>query len=286
MNKSKHTSVFLDEAVQALSVVAGGKYIDATFGEGGHSRLIQSMGGTVLGIDADKNQVLKQEENTIHVVQGNFAHIEEIAQEAHMIPVDGVLFDFGLSMEQLDKSRRGFSYKRYDEPLDMRIGESDITAQEILEKTNAEELTELIVKYSEDLQSEKIARAIIRHRKENQIATVGDLISIINKTLETIGIYHEKTKSQVYARIFQALRIVVNNEFESIKKGLDGALKILKPGGRMVIISFHSLEDRIVKLFGREHASVLKDEKIHVERKRKLQNFERSAQLRVFIKNI
>lgn len=279
-----HRSVFLKEAIEALAVRPNGRYIDATHGEGGHSALIRASGGQVLGIDADVSQVQKHEDLDYTVVVGNFANIQTIAKENDFIPVDGVLFDFGLSMEQLSKSRRGFSYQRLDEPLDMRIGENDVTAQEILEDTASEELVSLLSKYSEELNAQAIAYEIVKTRKEGAFATVGDLISVINRVLDNKNIHGQMFRSQVYARIFQALRIIVNDEFETIEKGLEGALQILKPAGRIVVITFHSLEDRIVKLFAREHATDLEDDRIKVEKSRKLQTFERSARLRLFIK--
>lgn len=271
-----HTSVFLEEAVDALNVQKGKKYIDATFGEGGHSRLIQSKGGIVLGIDADKVQATKEEELT--VVHGNYGNIREIAEGHDFVPSAGVLFDFGLSMVQLRTGGKGLSYRNDNEELDMRLGDSGIPAHEYLNTASFEELSELITKYSEDLSSERIARRIVIFRSKKPIETVGDLKSIINEATRMQGIAREKT----YARIFQAVRIIVNEELTQIKQGLEGAYEILESGGRIVIISFHSIEDRIVKAFVRSKG--LKPKKISVHKNRKLQTFERSATLRIIEK--
>lgn len=271
-----HTSVFLEEAVQALNVRQGMKYIDATFGEGGHARLIQSKGGTVLGLDADRIQATKEHELT--VVHGNYAEIKTIAEEHGFIPVSGVLFDFGLSMVQLKTGGKGLSYKNDNEPLDMRLGDEGQPASEYLNTAPFEDLAELITKYSEDLSSERIARRIVVFRAKKPIATVGDLKSIVIEATRMQGKALEKT----YARIFQAVRIIVNDELGQIKLGLEGAYEILEPGGRIVIISFHSLEDRLVKAFVRSKG--LKQQRISVQKSRKLQTFERSATLRIIEK--
>lgn len=271
-----HTSVFLEEAVEALNVREGKKYIDATFGEGGHARRIRAQGGIVLGIDADKVQATKEEELT--VVNGNYGNIQEIAQENDFVPAAGVLFDFGLSMVQLRTGGKGLSYRNDEEELDMRLGEGGMPANEYLNTASYEELSELITKYSEDLSSERIARRIVIFRSKKSIETVGDLKNIINEATRKQGISREKT----YARIFQAVRIIVNDELTQIKQGLEGAYEILEPGGRIVIISFHSVEDRIVKAFVRSKG--LKPKKISVQKNRKLQTFERSATLRVIEK--
>ncbi len=271
-----HTSVFLEEAVEALNVENGKKYIDATFGEGGHARQIQSKGGIVLGIDADKIQATKEKE--IKVVNGNYGDIRQIAEEHDFIPVAGILFDFGLSMVQLKTGGKGLSYKNNDEPLDMRLGENGQTAAEYLNSALPEQLVEDITKYSEDLVSNRIAHRIVRYRSEKQMETVGDLKKVIDDATGMHGRALEKT----YARIFQAVRIIVNDELTQIRRGLEGAYEILEDGGRIVIISFHSIEDRVVKAFVRSKG--FKQQRIPVQKNRKLQTFERSATLRVIEK--
>ncbi len=276
--------MFLNETIRELRITKGGKYIDATFGEGGHANAIHAEGGEVLGIEADENQHRKHIDGSIPVVLGNFKNIVQIAKENDFYPVKGIVFDLGLSMEQLNLSRRGFSFKKPEEPLDMRIGDTEVTASEILQRTNLEDLSMILVKYSEDQMAESIAKAIIATRSRNPMDTVADLTEIIRKTLEHKGITSEQTIGKTYARIFQALRIYVNDEFDSLRQALSGSIELLETGGRLVIISFHSLEDRIVKLFARQHASEMKHVRVEVDDERSLQKFERSAQLRVLEK--
>lgn len=279
-----HTSVFLNETVRELHVTPGGKYIDGTFGEGGHAQAIVAAGGIVLGIEADILQHQKHTGSSIRVVHGNFKDIEHISKESDFFPVQGVLLDLGLSMEQLNKSRRGFSFRKPEEPLDMRIGESDITAAEILQKTEKSELETILAKYSEDQFAQAIAQQIVALRSHQPFITVADLTSVVRNTLNKKNITSEQVIEKTYARIFQALRIYVNDEFDSLRKALEGSLSIVSPGGRIVIITFHSLEDRIVKLFARERSETIKHIRVEVGKERKLQKFERSAQLRVLEK--
>ena len=264
-----HTTVFLHEAIKALNVKPGNTYIDATYGEGGHTQEIISQGGTVLAIDADKVQVAKGIERNHSVVQGSFKDMVTIAKENHLEHVDGILFDFGLSMEQLSKSGKGFSYKNNQEPLDMRLGEEGETAAELLNSLQGEELISDIMKYSEEKYSIDIAKRILGHRRKKALATVGDLKKVIDEIVP-----EEEPRHKVYARIFQAVRIITNSELEQIQKGLEGALGLIQSGGVIVTITFHSLEDRLVKKMGA----------INVERVRPLQSFERSAHLRVLQK--
>ena len=267
-----HTPVLLQKAIENLNVSTGGKYIDATFGEGGYSYEILERGGTVLGIDLDFSQISnpKSQIQNLKLVQGNFADIESIAKENGFYPVDGVIFDLGLSMRQIKESGRGFSYKKLDDPLDMRLNINyKLTAEELIKRSDEKVLYEIFAKNSEEIRSKEIA-AVVKSRKV--MKSVGDLVSSIDRA---IGY----KSSSVYARIFQALRIEVNNEFENLKKGLTGAVNILKRKGRIVIVSFHSLEDRIVKNFSRE-------KKLNFLSKKPitgLRSFERSAKLRTII---
>ena len=264
-----HTTVFLHEALKALNIQPGNTYIDATYGEGGHTQEIMNQGATVLAIDADKVQVAKGRKRNHAVVQGLFKDIVAIAKENHLEHVDGILFDFGLSMEQLSKSGKGFSYKNNQEPLDMRLGEEGETAAELLNSLQGEELISDIMKYSEEKYSIGIAKRILGHRRKKAFATVGDLKKVIDEIVP-----EEEPRHKVYARIFQAIRIITNSELEQIQKGLEGALGLIQSGGVIVTITFHSLEDRLVKKMGA----------INVERVRPLQSFERSAHLRVLQK--
>lgn len=267
-----HHPVLLKKVIEGLRVKKGGFYVDATFGEGGYTKEILKKGGLVLAIDLDKEQILnfKNKDLRLKCVYGNFADIEMIAKKNNFYPVDGVVFDLGLSMRQLNESKRGFSYKKDEEVLDMRIDLSQkIRAIDLIKKSTKEELTEIFSKYSEEINSKKIAEEI---KKSKKVETVFDLKKIIDKAL---GFKSEKT----YARIFQALRIAVNNELENLKKGLEGALKIVKKEGRIIVVSFHSLEDRIVKKF-------VKEKKLKFANKKPIFgdfSYERSAKLRIIL---
>lgn len=266
-----HHSVLLQEAIDGLNIIPGGKYIDATAGEGGHLGGIAERGGNVLGIDWDDSQKLNN-----NIVRGNFAEIEKIARENNFFPVDGILFDLGLSMHQIKSSERGFSYQNADEPLDMRINLGiKVKASDIVNSCREDELYELIAGYSEDVNSRTISRAIVNGRRFKRIEKVGDLLNIIVKTL---GNRDKKT----FARVFQSLRIAVNNEPDNLKLGLSGALSILKTGGRISIISFHSLEDRLIKKFGQINGLIQVNKK--VIRGNSSIIYERSAKLRIFEK--
>ncbi|MDH7476642.1 MAG: 16S rRNA (cytosine(1402)-N(4))-methyltransferase RsmH [Microgenomates group bacterium] len=273
-----HTPVLLKEVIEGLKIKPGGLYIDATVGEGGHFKEIIKQGGKVLGIDLDPWQVTRLLTNKEcltdnKLVVGNFAEIEEIAKKNHFFPVDGVLFDLGLSMEQINRSGRGFSFKKKDEPLDMRLNSSiSLTAADLINSLSEDKLYEIIAKYSEELNSRSIAKAIVFARRLKKIEKVGQLLEIINQVVRN-------QKLSTYRRVMQALRIAVNQDLINLKRGLSGALKILKKKGRIAIISFHSLEDRIVKKFIMENNLKL-IKKIFAAEKSK-NYFERSAKLRI-----
>jgi len=273
-----HTPVLLELAIKGLKVKKGGKYIDATVGEGGHLEKILLLGGKVLAIDLDNWQVKRlkkkhQDKQNLIFINNNFSHIEKIANKWSFSPVDGVLFDLGLSLEQITKSGRGFSYKKLEEPLDMRISKRfKTTAKDIVKSLSEENLYEIFSRYSEELYSRPIAQAIVRTRRITKIKKVKDLLRIIDKVVGRKDI-------KVYGRIFQALRIAVNNEIENLKQGLLGALRILKTDGRIVVISFHSVEDRVVKEFTKRNNLRLLTKKIM--KKGKGAVFERSARLRI-----
>jgi len=272
-----HTPVLLQSAIEALAIKANGIYVDATLGEGGHTKELVSLGAKILAIDRDEKQVarlrLEYRNNAgVTIVSSNFSHIEEIAKKEGVVPVNGVLFDLGLSMIQLKEGGVGLSYKNDSEPLDMRLDETTTTtAAELLNTTIKDDLYHFIAKNSEEIHSGQIVNAIIEARSKKKIYTVGDLKSVINRA---IG----RSDESIYRRIFQALRIEVNNEFENLVAGLNGALNITKKGGRIVVITFHSTEDRIVKQF-------IADKKLKSVYKKiitgdKSKKFEKSAKLR------
>ncbi len=266
-----HTPVLLKSAIENLGVKKGGIYIDATYGEGGYTEEILSRGGRVLAIDLDPKQIesSKLKDKNLMMAVGNFADMEKIARERGLDKVDGVVFDLGLSMGQLDFGGRGLSYNKPDEEIDMRIGRNDgMKASELIFKLKEDELYEVLARGSEEIKSKDIARSIKAGKK---ITTVAELIIAIDRA---VG-FKSRT---VYARIFQALRIEVNHEFDNLKKGLEGAAALLNKDGKIVVVSFHSLEDRIVKSFGRTHGFKFKNEKKHDRGERR--SFERSAKIR------
>jgi 16S rRNA (cytosine1402-N4)-methyltransferase len=275
-----HTSVYLNEAVDALNVVAGKKYVDATFGQGGHARLIAESGGVVIGIDQDKNQVAL--EKKLKVYEGNFRNIDEVVFKHGWTKIDGVIFDLGLSMHQLKSGNKGLSFKNDDEVLDMRLSSEGKTASEYLNEVELEELSSALSKNSEDLNSLKIAREIFLKRKNIEIWTVGQLKNAITKAT---GLNTENA-IKTFARIFQALRMIVNDELASIREGLIKACNLLNPGGVMVVITFHSVEDRVVKQIFNNLKEKGEISRIGVARSRKLLSFERSATLRIFKKHV
>lgn len=275
---TKHTPVLLKETIEALQVTKGRKYIDATFGLGGHSQEILKQGGQVLGIDLDKESLALREKELrsehLTLAHGNFADIEDIAQANDYTAVHGVLFDLGLSMWQIRESRKGFSYEQEDELLDMRIRSTALglqtqTAADIVNSYTEDQLYDIFTKYAEELDSRPIARALVQSRRVKRIETVRDLKNVIQSVSNTIS---------TLARIFQALRVEVNNEFESIKRGLDGALSILAKDGRIVVITFHPSEDRLVKKWIRKHDVSASKKALRAKQGEK---FERSALLRV-----
>lgn len=268
-----HTPALLKEAVESLNVIPGNKYIDATFGEGGYSQEILNRGGKVLAIEWDSDQIQnsKLENRNFRLAHGNFADIETVARKNDFFPVSGVIFDLGLSMGQIESSGRGFSYRKMGEPLDMRIDKvgQEMTAADSIKEKGPSDLYDILAKNSEELKSKAIAEEI---KKTKRLETVGDLITAIDRA---VGF---KSKS-VYARIFQALRMEVNHEQENLKRALVGASRIMMRDGRIVVVSFHSLEDRIVKNFGKKHRELEKK-----PYSGKLgRSFERSAKIRTII---
>jgi 16S rRNA (cytosine1402-N4)-methyltransferase len=246
---STHTPVLLAEALKALVVQPGGRYIDSTIGGGGHAAAIlehSSPGGQLLGIDADPDAIkavrerFKDSKESILIVNDNFINLQSICIKYDFFPVHGILFDLGLSSLQVNGNGRGFSFQ-HDAPLDMRLNPGQkITAADIVNTTPEERLAHLIKTYGEERNSHRIARLII---KERPIRTSGQLARLIEKGVGRRGKLHPATKT------FQALRIAVNHELEHLEMALRQAIDLLGYEGRLVVISYHSLEDRIVKRF-------------------------------------
>lgn len=243
-----HRPVLLPQVISYLNVVCGGKYIDATIGGGGYTYEILKRGGIVLGIDADEEAIRYVEAKVkinkeLFLEEGNFANIKSIARKYDFETVSGIIFDLGMSSYQIDMSGRGFSFHK-DEILDMRMGsEVRLKASDILNNFSEERLYEIFSSFSEELNSRAIAHAVFRARtlKQNIVRTE-DLVNIVNKV---IGKYDPK----VLARVFQALRVAVNNEIEMLKTGLFEAADLLASKGVVIVLSYHSLEDRAVKKF-------------------------------------
>lgn len=249
MNQFNHIPVLLEDAVDGLNVSAGKRYIDATLGGGGHTSLILQKGGTVLGIDQDqdaidyvtKTQESRLRNKELRVIKGNFEDIKKLANDNGFEKVDGILFDFGVSSYQLDNSGRGFSIRR-DEKLDMRMDmEATLSALDVINSYPKDRLIEIFYTYGEEHNAKKIAEAIIERRRKTEIRTTKELKEICEK------ISHKDEKIHPATKVFQAIRIEVNNEIGVIKKGVGEAVELLAPKGRLVAISFHSLEDRVIK---------------------------------------
>ena len=251
-----HITVLLDEAVEALAVRPDGCYLDGTFGRGGHSRLIlQKLGpeGRLLGFDKDPQaiatgQALAAEDGRFVIVQRSFAEMgSEIAARGLTGKVDGILLDLGVSSPQLDDPERGFSFMN-DGPLDMRMDpDRGISAAEFVNTASQEEIARVFKEYGEERFSGRMARAVVERRAITPFERTGDLAEV----LKVANPAWEKGKHPA-TRTFQGLRIHVNNELGDLEAGLEAALESLAIGGRLVVISFHSLEDRIVKLFMRK----------------------------------
>jgi 16S rRNA (cytosine1402-N4)-methyltransferase len=250
-----HIPVLAREVIQNLSVQPGGRYIDCTLGGGGHAQTIlehSSPGGQLLGIDADPDSIraagnrLQAFGKSVLLVNDNFANLKDICVKYDFFPVHGILFDLGLSSPQLDEGDRGFSFQM-DAPLDMRFSPTQRTTAADIVNTYAEiELARIIKTYGEETASRQIARAIVQKRP---IRTTSQLADIVE---QAVGGRHGKIHPAT--RTFQALRIVVNHEMENLESALNQAVSLLGFGGRLVVISYHSLEDRIVKNFMRKEA--------------------------------
>ena len=253
-----HITVLLDEAVEALTVRADGCYLDGTFGRGGHSRLILSKlgpDGRLLGFDKDPQaiatgQALAAEDGRFVIVQRSFAEMAAAIQEQALAgKVQGVLLDLGVSSPQLDDPERGFSFMN-DGPLDMRMDPSrGVSAAEFIAQAPEEEIARVFKEYGEERFARRMARAVVLRRETEPFLRTGDLAEV----LKVANPAWEKGKNPA-TRAFQGLRIHVNNELGDLEAGLEAALDALEIGGRLVVISFHSLEDRIVKLFMRRLA--------------------------------
>jgi len=247
-----HESVLLRESVEYLAVKNDGRYADATFGAGGHSLLIakQLTSGHVYGFDQDEDAVNGFPGHpNITVIRSNFRFIRNFLRYYDALPVDGILADLGISSHHIETPERGFSF-RFDAPLDMRMNTaSEFNAQQLIAGYSVEELTRVFRNYGEVDQAWKIANAIEKARREKPVETTFQLADIVNRFARP------GRENSLMAQVFQALRIEVNHEMEALEEFLNQSYECLRPGGRLVVISYHSLEDRMVKAFFKSQKS-------------------------------
>ena len=246
-----HIPVLLNEAIDALRVEPGGRYIDCTVGEGGHTTAVLERGGRVLGIDIDPQAIEVARARLLPygkmaiLINKSFDALDQICSSLGFQPVRGILFDLGMSSFQLSNTKRGFSFQ-YDAPLDMRFSPTqELTAATIVNTFPEEEIASIIERYGEERRSTEIARSIVQNRP---FSTTRQLATVVARAVGMRRKIHPATKT------FQALRIAVNQELERLKAALKQAVNILEVGGRLVVISFHSLEDRLVKKFLRRES--------------------------------
>lgn len=252
MTDFHHVSVLLWECIDALDIKPDGIYVDGTLGGAGHSSQIAKRltTGRLIGIDRDRvalaaaGERLKPYENNVTLVHSNFSEVKQVLQDLGIPGVDGILLDLGVSSPQLDDGERGFSYMA-DAPLDMRMNRSDsLSAYEVVNQWSYDELKRILYDYGEERYAPKIAAAICNCREEKPIETTLELVDIIRGAMPPAAL---REKQHPAKRSFQAIRIAVNDELGSVEKVMKDAIDCLNPGGRLAIITFHSLEDRIVK---------------------------------------
>ncbi|MBI3069219.1 MAG: 16S rRNA (cytosine(1402)-N(4))-methyltransferase RsmH [Betaproteobacteria bacterium] len=255
MSLGSHTAVLSQQAVESLNVRADGVYVDCTFGRGGHSRLILQRlgaGGRLIALDRDPAAVAAGRaiaNGRLRVVHSRFGRVRAVLRECGVARVDGVLLDLGVSSPQLEEAGRGFSF-RHDAPLDMRMDTSHgITAAQWLAQASERELREVIRNYGEERFAKQIAAAIVAARARGLVGTTRQLAALVAEAVPT-----REPRQDPATRTFQAVRIHINQELEELSLVLPQCVEILAPGGRLVVISFHSLEDRIVKRFLRDQA--------------------------------
>jgi 16S rRNA (cytosine1402-N4)-methyltransferase len=254
-NPAPHIPVLLNEVIDALQPRDGGTYVDATFGAGGYSRaILRAAKCSVWGIDRDPDAQIhcdtlaKEFPDRIALLQGRFGDMEQLLATVGADHIDGIAIDLGVSSMQLDDAARGFSF-RYDGPLDMRMEQSGLSAADVVNTMDEDQLANIIYQFGEERASRKVARIIVEQRVEEPFTRTAQLAGAIRKVVR-------KSKDGIdpATRTFQALRIYVNDELGEVERGLQAAEKVLSPGGRLAVVSFHSLEDRLIKRFMRDHS--------------------------------
>ncbi|WP_195200332.1 16S rRNA (cytosine(1402)-N(4))-methyltransferase RsmH [Faecalispora jeddahensis] len=247
----EHIPVLFQETIDSLNIKPDGIYIDGTAGGGGHSEAIAKRlgaAGTLLAIDQDPDAIeavkkrLKDYPNVL-VRRGNFSQMDSLAEECGITGVDGVLMDIGVSSHQLDTAERGFSYHQ-DAPLDMRMSQQGTSAADLVNTLTWQELARILSQYGEEKSAVRIAKGIVAAREENPITTTLQLAEVVRQSVPAAV---RREPGHPARKTFQALRIQVNGELDRLSEGLNAAFSLLKPGGRLAVITFHSLEDRIVK---------------------------------------
>ena len=253
MSEYHHISVLLNECIEGLNIKPDGIYIDGTLGGAGHSSQIvkRLTTGRLIGIDRDPvalkaaGERLAPYKDNVTLVHSNFCEMAQVIKDLGLPGVDGILLDLGVSSPQLDEVARGFSYMA-DAPLDMRMNNEDpLTAHTVVNTWSQEELKRILFDYGEERYAPRIASAICRHREEKPIETTLELVDIIRSAMPAQAL---REKQHPAKRSFQAIRIAVNDELGSVERAMEAAIPLLNPGGRLAVITFHSLEDRIVKI--------------------------------------
>ena len=260
----KHISVLLDEAINSLNLHETGVYVDATLGYGGHSSQIlkKVKRGYLFAFDQDSEAIrhstsrLSSIGTNFTIIESNFKNLKKELNERNITSVDGILFDLGVSSPELDESDRGFSFHK-DAPLDMRMNRNqEFSAKNVVNEYSEKKLKDIFYRYGEDKFAPRIAREIVKYREKKEIETTLELVEIIKNAVPM----KERIKKHPARQIFQAIRIEVNDDLNVLSEALKQAVELLNVGGRVVVITFHSLEDRIVKKYFKEMTEV--DEKI------------------------